>query len=101
MLYNDFSSSAFHIVVDSEKNKYWTEDPFCFADSTNEQTILIELGFAAILVTAIVSLATVILIFFEQTNQIAALQQTLHSLCTQALLDAENTDSTAEDVSPQ
>ena len=60
-----------------------------------------KLGLTALIATARVILATVIFIILEQTNQIPPLQETLHNLCTQALLDTENTNSTAEYVSTQ
>ena len=55
-----------------------------------------KLRLAALLATALISLATVVFIIFEQTSQISALQETLHTLCTEPLLDhAQNTDSVA------
>ena len=46
-----------------------------------------KLGLAAFLATALVSLATVVFLIFEQTTQISVLQETLHTLCTEPLLD--------------
>ena len=60
-----------------------------------------KLGIAAFLATALVSLATVVFLIFEQTTQIA-LQETLHTLCTEPLLDhAQNTDSVAKNMSSE
>ena len=47
-------------------------------------------------------LATVIYIIFEQTIQISQLQETLHTLCTQAVLDnIQDTDSMSENISSE
>ena len=61
-----------------------------------------NLRLAALLATALISLATVVFIIFEQTSQISALQETLHTLCTEPLLDhAQNTDSVAKNMSSE
>ena len=58
-----------------------------------------RLGVAALLATSLVSLATVVFIIFEQTSQIKALQETLHSLCLRAVSDRiQDTDSKSEDI---
>ena len=71
------------------KRKINTERKILLVLTTLQMSALFsyKLGFAAILATAIVSFDTVIFIIFHQTNQIAALQETLHTLCTEALLD--------------
>ena len=43
-------------------------------------------GFATLLATLLVCLATVIFIIFEQITQISGLQETLHTLCTHHLV---------------
>ena len=58
-----------------------------------------RLGVAALLATCLVSLATVVFIIFEQTSQIKALQETLHSLCLRAVADQiQDTNSPNEDI---
>ena len=58
-----------------------------------------RLGVAALLATSLVSLATVIFIIFEQTSQIKALQETLHSVCLRTVAyEIEDTESTSEDI---
>ena len=53
-----------------------------------------KLGFAALLATSLVCLTTMIFIIFEQTTQISGLQDTLHTLCTDAVLShIQNTNS--------
>ena len=57
-----------------------------------------RLGVAALLATSLVSLATVVFIF-EQTSQIKALQETLHSVCLKAVADQlQDTDSRSKDI---
>ena len=54
---------------------------------------------AALQAPSLVSLATVVFIIFEQTSQIKALQETLHSVCLKAVSDQIHaTDRTSEDI---
>ena len=61
-----------------------------------------KLGFAALRATSLVCHVTVIFIIFEQTTQISGLQETLHTLCTQAVLhNIQDTDSMSENISSE
>ena len=53
-----------------------------------------RLDMGVLLATSLVSLATVCFIIFEQTSQIKALQETLHSVCLRTVADQiQDTDS--------
>ena len=60
-----------------------------------------KLGVAAILATSLVYLATVVFTINEQTSQIWALLETLHSLCLKAVSDhIQDIDCTSKDILP-
>ena len=61
-----------------------------------------KLGVAAVFATSLVCLATVNFVIFEQTSQISALQETLHTLCSKAVSDhIQVTNSASENIPPE
>ena len=59
-----------------------------------------KIGIACLIITCLVSLATIVFIIIKQSDQISAIQKTLYQLCTQALIQhlENNPDSNMEDT---
>ena len=86
-LYDDCSTSFFTLFWLKKKINTERKIRFVLLILQISGIFSYKLGFAALLATTLISLATVVFIIIEQTNQIAARQEILHNLCTQALLD--------------
>ena len=49
--------------------------------------VTLILGILCLILTGLISFGTIIFVIVQQSNQIQALKETFHQLCTQALID--------------